>query len=497
MVVRIIAGRDLCEGPYPFGRSLDFGATGQEGAHVQSRRDQLQAYRFLTRRALAALVTGEPDIPEPPMRRLSVTTITGIMVAILVAAGFAVFGLIRPGSNTKIKAGTIYIERDTGAQFVLLDDGKLHPTLNYTSAVLAVGKQGKVATKTVSAGALSHDPHGVTVGISGVPQSLPRSTGRLVRSPWTVCSQVQQQGAGSNQARVAVTVGGTAGAAPLAADDGVVVSTPTNDQPYLLWRGQRLAIASQGIATALGLQTGSPLIVGSSLLNALPQGPSLATPSVPDAGQPGPTVGKTQTLVGELVKVTDDNSFLVVLRDGLARVTAVEADLLQTMTVEGQLRSPLPASLASVLQVQKSANATAVLQQFNGLPSNVPAVPDTLAQAGGMCVVFHENGPLALAVPPGTAPAGNGHISESAQSSQGVADEVDVPSEQAAVVGPSNGAATRFVVAAPGRKFAASPDALASLGYGSVSPVLMPSQFLLLVPTGPALDPDAARRPAG
>lgn len=468
---------------------------------MQSRRDQLQAYKFLTRRALAALVTGEPDVPEAPMRRLSVTTVTGIMVAILVAAGFAVVGLIRPGSNTKIEAGTIYIERDTGAQFVLLQDdnghSQLDPALNYTSAVLAAGQRGKVATKTVSSGALSHLPHGPTIGINGAPQSLPRSTGALIRSPWTVCSQVREQGASNNQAKVTLTVGSSAGATPLAPDAGVVVSAPASNQRYLLWHGERLKIASDDIGTALGLQTANPLIVGSSLLNALPPGPSLATPVLPGAGQPGPTVGDTRTLVGELIQVTDNETFHLVLSNGLAQVSPVEADLLRTMPVGGQLRSPVPASLASVLRLQQPPLPQALSQLFNGLPPRVPTISNAPAQAGGVCVMFHENGPLTLAVPPGTAPAGNVPVGESAQSRQGVADQVNVPAEKAAVVGPSDGAAVRFVIAAPGRRFAASAGALTSLGYGAVAPVLVPSQLLLLVPSGPALDVNAARRPAG
>ncbi|MDT4984661.1 MAG: hypothetical protein QOF95_2151 [Pseudonocardiales bacterium] len=67
-----------------------------EGRAVQSRRDQLQAYRFVNRRALAALVSGEPDVIDPPMRRLTITTISGIMIAILIAVGFALLGVIKP-----------------------------------------------------------------------------------------------------------------------------------------------------------------------------------------------------------------------------------------------------------------------------------------------------------------------------------------------------------------------------------------------------------------
>lgn len=81
---------------------------------MPTRRDQLHAYRFLTRRALAALVTGEPDAVEPPMRRLTVTTMSGFMVAVLVAAGFAVYGVVKPSAGTSWKEpGAVVVERET------------------------------------------------------------------------------------------------------------------------------------------------------------------------------------------------------------------------------------------------------------------------------------------------------------------------------------------------------------------------------------------------
>jgi hypothetical protein len=90
---------------------------------MQTRRDQLHAYRFLTRRALAALVTGDPNAVEPPMRRLTVTTVSGLMIAVLVAAGFALFGVLKPSAGKSWQAqGTIIVERETGARYVYLHD---------------------------------------------------------------------------------------------------------------------------------------------------------------------------------------------------------------------------------------------------------------------------------------------------------------------------------------------------------------------------------------
>ena len=67
---------------------------------------------------------------------------------------------------------------------------------------------------------------------------------------------------------------------------------------------------------------------------------------------------------------------------------------------------------------------------------------------------------------------------------------------QAAVARSSGGAATLFVVADPGKKFAvASPDVLGGFGYAGHKPSTVPFELLPLIPTGPALDPVAARRP--
>lgn len=465
-----------------------------EGATVQSRRDQLQAYKFLTRRALAALVAGEPDVPEAPMRRLSLTTITGIMIAILVAAGFAVVGLLRPGSHTKIESSTIYIERDTGAQFVLLGDGKLHAALNYTSAVLALGagQSGKIGVKTVPTSVLAHKPHGATIGIPDIPQSLPRSASGLVGTPWTICSQLQQPKVDENVLRVTVSVGDAGGATSLPADAAALVSTPGSIDRYLLWNGRRMKIAPE-IGIALGLQASQTVVVGSSLLNALPQGQPLVVPTIPRAGQPGPTVRGKPTLIGQLIQITDQKSYLVVLSDGgVAPVGPMAAALLQTMKLNGQRLSPVTTSKAVALGLTPSKVSDQDLQQFDGLPTEVPQVPDSLAQSGGVCVEYQNSSHSTLGYPAGAAPPSGGTLQDTPQS--GVADEVDVPAGKAALIASDNGSATRYIVAAPGKKFAVAAATLGPLGFGNAQPLILPQQWLSLLPNGPALDPVAAAK---
>ena len=52
---------------------------------MQSRKDLFQAHRLMTQRASLALLRGEPDIPDQPLRRLNVATFSGVLVAVIVS----------------------------------------------------------------------------------------------------------------------------------------------------------------------------------------------------------------------------------------------------------------------------------------------------------------------------------------------------------------------------------------------------------------------------
>jgi hypothetical protein len=101
---------------------------------VQSRRDQAQAYGFVTRRLSAAVIGADPDGTDQPMRRLGRAAFLGVMVAVLAVAGVTVYGYVRPGHDTDWqRGGVLIVERDTSTRY-LYSDGVLHPVLNYASA---------------------------------------------------------------------------------------------------------------------------------------------------------------------------------------------------------------------------------------------------------------------------------------------------------------------------------------------------------------------------
>jgi hypothetical protein len=73
---------------------------------MPDRKNLLQAHRLMTRRASLALLCGEPDSPNQPLRRMNTATITSIMAGVIVAAVFGVLGHARggPGHGNAVRA---------------------------------------------------------------------------------------------------------------------------------------------------------------------------------------------------------------------------------------------------------------------------------------------------------------------------------------------------------------------------------------------------------
>ena len=179
------------------------------------------------------------------MRRLTVTTISGIMIAILLGVGFALFGFFAPTSgNAWRDPGAIIVENDTGASYVLLAT-RLHPVLNYPSAVLAVGHKQSPHVVHVDRSELNGVRRGPTIGIDGLPESLPgarrsasarrgRCARRCIRCP-----------GGRLAVRVSLLAGSNGAARPVpSVPRESLVRTPSSSTRYLLSADERLALAS-------------------------------------------------------------------------------------------------------------------------------------------------------------------------------------------------------------------------------------------------------------
>lgn len=458
---------------------------------MASRREQLQGYRFLSRRNASALLHADTDTAEGPLRRLSASTLASVLVGLVAAVAAVLLGLLRPGGGAWQDGRSLIIATGSGSRYVYLD-GELHPVLNYASALLIL-REGAVAPVTVSAGALDQVPHGAPVGILDAPDEIP-GTGSLLTGPWVVCSAPGTDAAGAPRPLVTVSVGQAAQGNPLIAGTGMLVTVGGTE--YLVWDGTRLRLTGDAI-TALGYSSDAPVPVGAGFANALPQGPDLAAPQPPRIGRPGPVVGGARAKIGQVYQA--GGAYYAVYPDGLAPVTALQerlmlADPAITAAFGGSVQ-PLTLSLGEAQQAPRSARDPALLAGLPAAPVAISGGPGDSAQvcatltsatAGTVSVTVSSASPRAAS---DTEPAD--------QLGNPLADTVRVPLGRGAVIqsvaSPGAAPGTEYLVTDTGQKYPlAAGSVLTDLGLSSVRPVPVPQSIVALLPAGPTLDESAA-----
>jgi type VII secretion protein EccB len=452
---------------------------------MQSRRDLFHAHRLMTQRASLALLRGEPDTPDQPLRRLNVAAFSGVLVAVIVTGVFFIWGLLgHGGSSLQDQAGTLVIDKQTGTPFVFCDGGKLCPVVNYASARLALGNS-TLNQQTVDQSALTKFARGPMIGIPGLPQPLPTSS-LLVRQPWSVCTQTTT-GPFGTQTTTALTGGIRVGGQPLGS--GALLATALS-QDWVIWDGQRMPIQPNMIPA---LHTGqTPARVPSVWLDALREGPAFAAPAIPGRGQTvtGPTGGPAT--VGQVYQVTavaGSTQYYVMLRHGLAPISQLQAALLDF--------EPGAPNQATLSPSQVTGHLSGGSVAGGGLPSRIPTVA-TPAASAPLCMVYSGGGTALTGQVEtgGKMPSGGVPTDIAADVSQ-----VTLPPGAGALVGsdpgsgPDSGVISYFLVA-DGRRYALAETEVADmLGYNlSTQAVLLPAGVVDLIPTGPPLDPAEATR---
>ncbi|WP_432050156.1 type VII secretion protein EccB [Verrucosispora sp. NA02020] len=455
---------------------------------MPSRQDQLHSYQFTLQRVVAALVMRETDPVQSPMRRLAGAALASVLVAVVGLGAFALYGLVTGGGATWRDTAAVIVEKESGARFVYREQ-RLHPVRNYASALLIVGAE-QPRTVVVSRRSLDGVPRGVPLGIGDAPDSLP-DTRRLTTAPWTVCSSVATS-AGSERPRSVLLIGaGADGGRPLGAY-ALLLRAP-DGALHLLWQQRRhLVRDTDRVLAALAVTRARAVPVAAALLNAVPAGTDLKPLEIPGLGDR--SVGVAGARVGDALVVRNPGGgrqYAVVLRDGLAGITELQAALLLART--GQ-REP----------DQVSLGLFAALPQLDDLAPNgagaPPELPPPLAteDASTLCArVGDDTGPvdvrLGVALPePAAAPhRPTGQVAEQVVVEPGRGAVV----ESVAAPGATGGAVS--LVTDLGRRYVLADAAVpAMLGYGDVRPVRLPAGVVDLVPAGASLDPETARQAA-
>ncbi|GAA1802694.1 type VII secretion protein EccB [Planosporangium flavigriseum] len=473
---------------------------------MPSRQDQLHSYQFSVQRVVAALVMRETDPAQSPFRRVAGATMAGAIVAVLALAGAAVYGIFAGGSGDWQTEGQVIIDKDSGARYVYYKgDRKLHPVINYTSALL-IADAARPQVVTWSRSAIDKATFGAPMGIPGAPDSLPDAK-HLARPPWTLCSQGAGDasgGSGAANPQSVLFVGGAAEvgqplvpARAASPGEGILVSTP-DGRRYLVYDNRRHQLVQPDLVLQAFVWSTKPIVpVSPALINALPAGPDLKPLSIEGRGArssalPGGRVGQ----VYKRANAGGAVQHAVVLADGLAEITEAEADLLladpETPLGPRGRDNELPGNS----QVAPSRTRLAGSPPF--------AVPPTIRlTAGPVCASISDGKGASKVLVDAKLPDQSGAVTTQARTGSGalLADRIVVSGRGAlveAVASPGARSGALSIVSELGIRYPlASRDLVTKLGYAGVTPTAMPAELVVLLPVGPALDPAEARQRAG
>ncbi|WP_033346206.1 type VII secretion protein EccB [Catenuloplanes japonicus] len=436
---------------------------------MQTQRDHVHAHTFMMGRIGSALVEGDPTGAELPGRRAQTGLLVGVVLALLVTAGFGVYGWLVPGgSRAWATPGAILVEKETGTRYVYLD-GVLHPTANLTSAMLIQG--GRNTVKLISAASLAGLPRGPQVGIPDAPQTVP-DPDRLRAGPWLACLA----GSVTDEAgdRLGVVLDPRAPATPVA--PGTFALARDGDRVYLLTGGRKHRVDDPAVLVALGAATVRPVPAPAVWLGWLPDGVALAPAALPGAGSAGPRVAGRSYPVGTLFRQADQ--IFVLRADGLAALSATEFLLLTATTGK-----PVEVDAAAIVAADRSADRTLMdrLPDLTGLrPADAPGTVLCLRQRpAGDGVLAQE-----VVVTPRGTPGATGGVHAEPGTGMSV--------YAAPVIG--HDPREPWYVDDTGTAYPlAGTDAVPALGLDRAVAVPFPRGLLALLPHGPALSPSAAR----
>jgi type VII secretion protein EccB len=469
---------------------------------MQSRRDQIHAHTFVRERLAAGVLRIDPDGMDQPVPRTRKATIVGMVLAAIGSVIVLLLGVVLPSKGTTgwQQPGSLVIDSNTGAEYMYAGN-TLHPALNATSARLVAGDQLNVTT--ASDAALRGTPRGAPFGIVGAPDAPPAGDA-LSTDPWSACAfTVNGSASALPKPQLVLSVGHTEPDSGLTIDQGILISAP-DDTEYLLWDGQRSKLdTANGAPQALGYAALAPTPVTVGFLDAIPNGPDLAAPTITGLGSPGPELAGKPSTVGQLYSDSQGRDYLLTT-GGLAPLTPTLFSLIsEDPAVINQVYRTGVAGVTPLKPedlIAHSAMSTFATQRIQ-LPASPPKI--VTVRTGEAACIDYQPSVDAVGVSIGvaiahvvTADAAPPQLGTGVTASCRPADLVAVKPGAGALVtvGPASGGAagtTFYLVTDNGVKYPIpSVSVLGQLGYGGNMPVPLPEPILGLLATGPSLDPN-------
>ncbi|MFJ8046340.1 type VII secretion protein EccB [Kitasatospora sp. NPDC096147] len=161
---------------------------------MASRRDELNAYTSARKRTVGAFLLPEGGGNDEDAPRPVKAVLPSVVVAAVIVAGFAMWGVLKPAAPKDWDSGANIIQgKQSTTRYVILPNPKtkekeLHQVLNMSSARLVLPAGAKVvivADKVLDA----YKNHGATIGIPYAPDKLPADSVASKTKLWTVCNK--------------------------------------------------------------------------------------------------------------------------------------------------------------------------------------------------------------------------------------------------------------------------------------------------------------------
>ncbi|THA59774.1 type VII secretion protein EccB [Streptomyces sp. A0958] len=520
-----------------------------------TRRDELNAYTFAKRRVVAAFLQPSPTGSDEGAPRPLAAVLPGLLAGALLLAGFGAYGMFRPvapqgwdSPGTKVIVG-----KTSTTRYVVLTTGsgahrrtRLHPVLNLASARLLLNPDDygvvQVADDVLDAG---RPPRGPVLGIPYAPDRLPGKEDAGTPKRWAVCERPGGRGAGVQKAAFVLAArddGLTEGANRLTRGEMLYVRDPHGTRYLVDARGTKYRVderpADLGHLTDALVGSARPQPVTGDWLATLHDGAPVAFPLIPgEVGAPAHIEGHLsarENRIGTVLRTRtgEGTAYYVVLAGKVQRISEFTAWLL--------INSPATAALDQAGRAYPAGLQDFVPDAvpFAGQAAHWPArrtVRVDTVRRNTVCAVLRAadtkgrttlstwagttypaslgDGGTSTYVTPGsgllytqvrgrqTKPDGSLFLVTDTGLRYAVQGNGDSDTEHSAIgadAGPAD-IPTNGMYSGPG-----SPSGQARvnraqirLGYGKVTPALVPAAWSEFLPRGPRLDTNGARRPQG
>ncbi|MDN3242989.1 type VII secretion protein EccB [Glycomyces tritici] len=508
-------------------------------AQMRSRREQVEAHKFITSRMNQALVLANPDSIERPLRRIGVSIFASVMVLALVFGGFAIATLFNKGNALPVEGNIITIKGSNAVYVYITKDGKegtpedparLWQVTNYTSALLLAkpGSTGMPEVQDLKPSSLAGIPRGsFTIGIQGIPSQPPDKKELLQKINWNVCSMPREDG-GTDDYQLTQLVVGDMDQPTEWLGDGKWILAKTTVKPnseevpdyYLLWNGARYEIGNdeeypaETLIDDLGLLTSDAMALNESMINTIPAASPMAPPVRDEFGEPSevPASGGGTLTYGVPVEAAGDKYVLIHENgvDTFARISDTMAKLLQKHVGSTQQAEPTTVSQFGSQAAYEPRNypkedLSESLWSSQGKRPAVCAVYDPREQNVESTVIqvaMYETAPETLTdnaksvevLEDGSIFSDVEGLEAQTVLPQGTAALIDSRTDQGATI-----SGITYMVSDQGVRHGISDDGKTDttqtmLGYGGVKPVSVPDTMIHLIPRGPDLDPFEARK---